>query len=272
MWTDIADWLKVNILNDPQVFKSILALIFMIAGLLLFAKRTTERNLLKNKRVWGTMLFICGLVVFLQANITDIADVFTVLATIVLAGVAVFSFEESRRLRKQYREREERDRKERLLREKRRREEELAKEKRDRDERFLNEIIEWGVESIKIGTPIESAVFVGKMEEEAERRLVLNSLASLRNDFTAMIAISLYVSKLGLTFGKKLQSSIDKLDEALREQEIIAIKCQRMVMEKKTNEFDDAWEELIDNWMTLSNSAVNVIDEAVIEKSNIHNA
>jgi hypothetical protein len=44
-----------------------------------------------------------------------LADVFIVWATIVLAGVAVFSFEESRRLRKQYKEREERDRREKLL-------------------------------------------------------------------------------------------------------------------------------------------------------------
>lgn len=151
----------------------------------------------------------------------------------------------------------------------RRRQEEQAKERRDRDERFLNEIIEWAVENIKIGTPIESAVFVGAMDEEAERRLVLNSLASLRNDFRAMIAISLYVSKLGLTFGEKLQNSIAKLDEDLRRQESIAIKCHKIVMEKKLKEFDDAWKELTDNWATLSNSAVNVIDEAVIEKFTI---
>jgi preprotein translocase subunit YajC len=117
MWADIADWIKVNILNNPQVFKSIIALIIMMVGLFLFSKRPTERKLLKNKRVWGTFLFVCGIVLFLQANLTDLADVFTVLATIVLAAVAVFSFEESRRLRKQYAEREERDRKERLLKE-----------------------------------------------------------------------------------------------------------------------------------------------------------
>ena len=109
------------------------------------------------------------------------------------------------------------------------------------------------------------------MDEEAERRLVLNSLGSLRNDFRAMIAISLYVSKIGLAFGEKLQSSIDTLDADLRKQEIIATKCQKIVMEKKLSEFDKAWEELINNWGKLGDSAANVIDEAIIEKLSILN-
>jgi hypothetical protein len=109
------------------------------------------------------------------------------------------------------------------------------------------------------------------MDEEAERRLVLNSIGSLRNDFRAMIAISLHVSRIGLAFGEKLQNSIATLDADLRKQEGIIIKCQKIVMEKKLSEFDDAWKELIDNWGTLGNSAANVIDEAVIEKLTIQN-
>ena len=155
--------------------------------------------------------------------------------------------------------------------EEQRREDELAKERRDKDERLLNEIIEWAIEIVKVGAPIESAVFVGKMEEEAERRLVLNSLAGLRNDFRAMIAISLYASRLGLAFGEKLQSSIATLDGYLRKQEDIIDKCQKIVVERKLSEFNEAWQELIDNWGALGDSAANVIDEAVIEKFTILN-
>jgi len=156
-------------------------------------------------------------------------------------------------------------------REKRRRKEELSKERRDKDERLLNEIIEWAIEIVKVGMPIESAVFVGKMDKEAEQRLVLNSLGSLRNNFRAMIAISLYVSRIGLAFGGKLQSSIATLDGYLRKQEDIIGKCQKIVIERKLSEFNEAWDELINNWETLGDSSANVIDEAVIEKFTILN-
>lgn len=115
MSADIANWLQVNIVNNPQVLKSLIALIILIVAYFLFSEKPTEKNPFRRRRVWGAILFVFGMFVFLFAYIADLADVFTVWATLVLVGVAVFSFEESRRLRKQYKEREERDRKERYL-------------------------------------------------------------------------------------------------------------------------------------------------------------
>ena len=115
MSAEIANWLHVNIVNNPQVLKSLIALIILIVASFLFSEKPTEKNLFRSRRVWGALLFVFAIFLFLHANIADLADVFIVWATIVLAGTAVFSFEESRRLRKQYTEREERDRKERLL-------------------------------------------------------------------------------------------------------------------------------------------------------------
>ena len=128
MSADIANWLQVNIVNNPQVLKSLIALIILIVAIFLFSEKPTEKNLFRSRRVWGALLFVFAIFVFLFANIADLADAFIVWATIVLAGVAVFSFEESRRLRKQYKEREELDRKERLL----------------------NEIIEWASDGIRL--------------------------------------------------------------------------------------------------------------------------
>ncbi len=128
MSADIANWLQVNILNNPQIFRGILALIIMmIGGILWSPKKPVEKG--SFKRSSGALIFVFGIFTFLYAFIANLADVFTVWATLVLAGVAVFSFEENRRLRKQYKEREERDRKERLL----------------------NEIIEWAEDIGKCG-------------------------------------------------------------------------------------------------------------------------
>ena len=113
MSTDIANWLLVNIVSNPQVFRSLIALIILIVAIFLFSKKPTEKDTFRHGL--GASLFVFAIFAFLFANIADLADVFTAWATIVLAGVAVFSFEESRRLRKQYKEREERDRKERKL-------------------------------------------------------------------------------------------------------------------------------------------------------------
>jgi len=109
MGTDIANWLQVNILSNPQVFQSLIALIMLIFAGFLFSEKSTEKSLFRSKRVWGSMLFVFAIFVFLLANIPDLGDVFIALATIVLACVAIVSFEESRRLRKQYKEQEERN-------------------------------------------------------------------------------------------------------------------------------------------------------------------
>lgn len=113
MGTDIANWLQVNIVNNPQILQSLIALIILLVAYFLFFEKPTEK--IPFRRVLGAALFVFGIFIFLYANIADLADVFIAWATIVLAGAALLSFAESRSLRKQYREREERDRKERLL-------------------------------------------------------------------------------------------------------------------------------------------------------------
>jgi hypothetical protein len=149
------------------------------------------------------------------------------------------------------------------------RQKEMAKERRDRDERLLNEIIEWAIEVVKVGMPTESTVAVGKMDEEVDRRLVQNMLNNLRNNFRALIAVSLYVTRIGLAFGEKLQSSIAKLDGDLRKQEDILIKFQKIVTERNQIEFAETSNELANNWDVVGESAANVIDEAIIEKLSI---
>ena len=115
MSIDIANWLQVNILGNPQITGSLIALIILVVASFLFSVKFTEKNPFRSRQVLGAVLSSFAIFVFLYSNITDIADVFIAWASMVLAGAAIVSFEESRRLRKQYKEREERDRKERLL-------------------------------------------------------------------------------------------------------------------------------------------------------------
>lgn len=114
MSADIVNWLQVNILGNTQVIRSLIALIILVVAIFFFSEKPMEKNTFR--RSLGASLFVFAIFVFLFANITDLADVFTAWATIVLAGIAALSFEESRRLRKQYKAREERDRKERIIR------------------------------------------------------------------------------------------------------------------------------------------------------------
>lgn len=157
--------------------------------------------------------------------------------------------------------------------EERRRGEEILKERRDRDTVWLNDIIDWAVEVVKIGMPPIAAnvVLVGKLGEEADRRSIIDSFRTLENSFRAMIAKSLYISRIGLAFGEKLQHSIDELEIYLRKQDDIIRKCLEILVKRKISDFNDAWNELMDNWGTLGDSAANVVDEAVIEKMNILN-
>ena len=158
------------------------------------------------------------------------------------------------------------------LREETRRKDEIRKENRDRDERLLNEIIEWAVEVVKIGLPrMASTSLIGKPDDEADRRRILDSLGVLDNNFRAMIAKSLYVSRIGLAFGEKLQSSITELESNLRKQDDLIRKCLEIIVKRQPEKFNNAWDELISNWNKLGDSAAGVIDEAVIEKLNILN-
>ncbi len=130
---NISNWLQVNIINNHQIVQSLIAIIILIIASFLFSKKSIEKSLFSNRRIWGAILFVFSIFIFLFANIADLADVFTVWATIVLAGVAVFSFEEGRRLRKQYTE----------------------KEQSDRKERRLNEIVEWALSCLDLNSDMK---------------------------------------------------------------------------------------------------------------------
>jgi len=167
MWVDIANWLLVNIVYNLQVSESIIALIIMIVAIFLFSNKPTDNSLFRNRRVWGALLFVFSTFVFLFANIADLADVFTVWATIILAFVAVFSFEESRRLRKQYKEREDRERREKLL----------------------NAIQNWAESGIVAITPVSL---------QTDANMIMSELdLNLRPVAAKMISVIIYTEKFG---------------------------------------------------------------------------
>jgi hypothetical protein len=128
----------------------------MIVAYFLFSEKPTEKIPFRRRRVLGALLFVFAIFVFLHANIADLADVFTVWATLVLAGVAVFSFEESRRLREENRQREERERKERLL----------------------NEILEWAIDVLKLNSDLNSFTEDVRLEFITVSRLTIDKLYS----------------------------------------------------------------------------------------------
>ncbi len=153
-----------------------------------------------------------------------------------------------------------------------RKKDELARDMRNRDAAWLSDIIDWAVEVVKISAPPMSGVgFVNTTTEKADRRRILDTLIILGNSFRAMIAMSLYASRIGLAFGESLQRRINELDGYLRTQDEILRKCINITVERKPTELMSAWKELIDNWDKLSDSAANVVDEAVIEKLTILN-
>jgi len=145
-------------------------------------------------RIAGAALFVLGAFVFLRAYIADLADVFTVWATIVLAGVAVFSFEESRRLRKQYKEREENDRKERLL----------------------NEIIEWTIDvagwNFKLYNFIEAQI--------SKEPWVESSIGEIVSQFQVIEVKGDYINNIALDAFKnegKLSTAVKAVNKEIRE-------------------------------------------------------
>jgi len=172
MGADIANWLQVNIVNNPQVLKSLIAIMIMIVASFLSSEKPTEKiPFRRTRRVLGASLFVFGIFVFLYANIADLADVITVWATLVLAGVAVFSFEESRHLREENRQREQRDRKEHLL----------------------NEIIEWATDISKCGINADIDFHMVLPTEELETE---NSEEDAKKDYALKETERRYWSRL----------------------------------------------------------------------------
>ena len=165
MISDVVNWFIINVLSNPRVFTSLLALIILIvAGFLMSEKRI---KIYSFKRILGATLFVLAIFVFLFANITDLADVFTVWATLILAGVAIFSFEESRHLRGENRQREE----------------------REREERFLERIIDWA-EGI--------TVFVSKqiVSNRATPTVILKDAATRLEELNVLAAKGIYIESL----------------------------------------------------------------------------
>ena len=186
MSADIANWLQVNILNNPQIFQGILALIIMVIGGILWSpKKPVEKGFFK--RSSGALIFVFGIFTFLYAFIANLADVFTVWATLVLAGVAVFSFEENRRLRKQYKEREERDRK----------------------ETKLNRIIDWATEILECGRdPSSRQMFVeDSLQKKKDKGSILYMLGSEAH-FQIIAVRALHIGYLANDIDPKLGKAV----------------------------------------------------------------
>lgn len=112
MITFVLNFASTNISIITRVVTSLLALIILIVAAFLMSEKATKNN--SSTHILGSVLFVFATFVFLYANIQNLADVFTVWATLILAGVAILSFDESRRLREENMQREERERKERL--------------------------------------------------------------------------------------------------------------------------------------------------------------
>ncbi len=180
MISDVADWVLINVLTNFQVSTSLIALIILIVASFLFSRKPTEKSTFGHGL--GASLFVFSLFVFLLANIADLADVFTAWATIVLAGIAALSFEESRRLRKQYKEREERDRKERLL----------------------NEIIQWAED-------INNASLVPDISPSIKQREI-NVLMRYGSSFSKAISIETIASE---SFKKELLGNVQEVINTL---------------------------------------------------------
>ncbi len=148
---------------------------------------------------------------------------------------------------------------------------EQAKEMRESSIGLLNEISKWAVDTLRIGMPTQSVILVSSLDNKSERRLLQNALITLRNDFRVSNAVSIYIRRTGLAFGEKLKSSINTLDTDIRKQDELIGEHMEMVNRQATREFEKAWDELIDNWNKISESAAKVIDEAINEKFTILN-
>ena len=208
----------------------ILALIILIVAIFLFSRKPTEKSTFRHGL--GASLFVFAIFVFLHANIADLADVFTAWATIVLAGIAALSFEESRRLRKQYKEREEWDRKERLL----------------------NEISEWAIDIYKCNFGREiTRVGEGEIEKIEHEMISLGNLLmehqalSARGERIKVIANGLKNKDKGL------ESTVDSLTKCINKVRNAIIKCMEDInneansvdLREKQDELDKAAIKLI---------------------------
>jgi len=206
------------------------------------------RKKISSKRTLGAVLFVFAIFIFLYANIADLADVFTVWATLVLAGVAIFSFEESRRLREENRQKEERDRKERLL----------------------NEIIEWATDVAKCESlspiselPILDFRTAGKELVDAaieHRSKVAIAALGLRYQAidTRSESIKIVAKKLDKSLGSNLHSAVRTTAKKLDTN--IVINNKRLKGEATDQEYEEHWRSLVRSAVALSKKATSLID------------
>lgn len=257
MSTDIANWLLANIVSNPQVLKSLIALIILIVAIFLFSRKPTEKDTFRHGL--GASLFVFAIFGFLHANVADLADVFTAWATIVLAGIAALSFEESRRLRKQYKEREERDRKERLL----------------------NEIIQWAIDvsNCEFMTDVSdlreiASKYIGTKEEgnirqkdtNFKRELKAAMIVDMGNiliRYRAFKVRNLYIVDVADTFGGDLKKATELL--------CIHVQAHTRLLEKLQDQYDELHEERVNKHSPyLEQYALDATKEAVkLKRRNI---
>ncbi len=252
MISDVANWVLINVLTNTRVFTSLLALIIMIVASFLLSKKSTEKSPFRSRRVWGVLLSVFAMFIFLFANIADIADVFTVWATLVLAGAAILSFEESRRLRKQYKEKEEHDRK----------------------EGILNEIIEWAIDVGKCGLE-KDLPDTSRISDMNEGKLHLAySLNILAKTFQSLRGRNQYTSQIVLTFSSDLQKAAKALINDIEEHinlldalsGIITVKFVSITkdnLEEYLAQLNMAVTQIGEHKLRLEESTSKVIKEAV---------
>lgn len=247
MISDVANWVLINVLTNTRVFTSLLALIILIvAGFLISAKKPAKK--VPSKRILGAVLFVFATFVFLHANIADLANVFTIWATLILAGVAVFSFEESRRLREENRQKEERDRRERLL----------------------NEIIDWSMDIAKCEflteltvLPVLSFKAAGRALADAliehANKVALGNLGlkyqtiSTRSEYIKTVA-----KQLDESLGSKLHSAVSKTAKKLDTHKDITMK--HIEGKVSDQEYKEHWLTLLKSAIALTKKAAKLID------------
>lgn len=215
MSTDITNWLQVNIVNNPQFLQGLLALIIMILAFFLAFGKPTKKI---PRRLGGMAVFVFGSFLFLYAYIAEFDRVLTVWATLILAAVAVFSFEESRRLREENRQREERERKERLL----------------------NEIIDWATDVLRCCHQFEIPITGSVNGELLLRRIEANRVTKLGEIACTSQYLMVVASKINTEVFDAIRSvvkNIGKTREVLMER--VDIETKLDIGKVKQEEIDN---------------------------------
>ncbi len=148
-----------------------------------------------------------------------------------------------------------------------RRAEELSKEKRQRDKAELDGVINWAVDILKCGLPVEASAVVNARTMEQTKKYISTCLVTLANHFREIIGKGLFIEKIALAYDKmssgELSAVVNKASEYLNKQSNLIDKCNEAVLSDNFNEFQRVNKELNHNWEELTNSADTIIGVAL---------